>query len=126
MTRAAALVIGSLASLVVVALMVAPEMRTDVAWGMVGPLVAVVATWVAIEQTHRRDPGRVMGVLMQAFVIKVLFFGAYVVVMFRVVGVSMVPFVVSFTSYFLVLYVVEALMLQRLSTGSASRPQQPS
>ena len=81
---------------------------------------------VAIEQTHRRDPGRVMGVLMQAFVIKVLFFGAYVVVMFRVVGVSMMPFVVSFTSYFLVLYLVEALMLQRLSTGSASGPQQPS
>jgi hypothetical protein len=116
----------ALASLGVVAMLVAPEQRTDVAWGMLGPLIAVAATWVAIEETHRRDPGRVMGVLMQAFIVKVLFFGAYVVVMFRVVGVKTTPFVVSFTSYFLVLYLVEALMLQRLSTGSASGPQQPS
>jgi len=125
-TRAAAIVIGSLASLVIVAMLVAPDLRADVAWGMLGPLVAVTATWVAIEQTHRRNPGRVMGVLMQAFIVKVLFFGAYVVVMFRVVGVRMVPFVVSFTSYFLVLYLVEAVLLQRLSGGRASGPPQRS
>ena len=122
MTRAGAIVIGALASLVFVAMLVARDVRDDVAWGMLGPLVAVTATWVAIEQTHRRDPGRVWGVLMMAFVIKVLFFGAYVVVMFRVVGVRTTPFVVSFTSYFLVLYLVEAVLLQRLSTGRAAGP----
>ena len=122
MTRAAAIVIAALASLGVVAMLVAPEVRADVAWGMLGPLVAVTATWVAIEQTHRRDPGRVMGVLMQAFIIKVLFFGAFVVVMFRVVGVRTTPFVVSFTSYFLVLYLVEAVLLQRLSVRRPSEP----
>jgi hypothetical protein len=124
MTRAAALVIGSLASLLVVLRLVAPDVRGDVAWGMLAPLVAVTATWVAVERTHRRDPARVMGVLMQAFLVKVLFFGAYVVVMVRVVGVEAMPFVVSFTSYFLVLYVVEAVMLQGLPTRNASGPPQ--
>ena len=43
-----------------------------------------------------------------------MFFGVYVVVMLRVMMLRPVPFVVSFTAYFITLYAMEALLLRRL------------
>ena len=37
--------------------------------------------------------------------------------MLKVVGLRPVPFVVSFTSYFIALYLTEALLLRRLFAG---------
>ena len=44
------------------------------------------------------------------------FFGAYVAVMLEVIGLRPTVFVVSFTSYFIALYLIEALLLRRLFT----------
>jgi hypothetical protein len=48
------------------------------------------------------------------FALKMIFFGAYVAVMLRVMRVRPFPFVVSFTGYFIGLYLMEALFLRRL------------
>jgi hypothetical protein len=49
-----------------------------------------------------------------AFVLKMIFFGTYVAVMLRVMRFRPVPFVISFTGYFIGLYLIEALYLKRL------------
>ena len=82
--------------------------------GMLGPLAASLVTWFLVERVHATAPERVMNVLMQAFMAKVLFFGLYIVVMLRVVGVRAMPFAISFTGYFIGLYVMQALFLRRL------------
>jgi hypothetical protein len=46
--------------------------------------------------------------------VKAVFFGAYVAGMLRLIGLRPVPFVVSFTSYFIALHVTEAVFLRRL------------
>jgi hypothetical protein len=101
-------------------------MRTGVAvlLGMLGPLVVAVGTWVLTERTYKRDPGRVTALMVGAFGGKMVFFGAYVAVMLRLFAVRPVPFVASFTSYFIALYLIEALYLRRLFLGSG-RPQGP-
>jgi hypothetical protein len=43
-----------------------------------------------------------------------VFFGAYVAVMLQIVGVHLVPFIASFTGYFVALYLTEALLMRRL------------
>ena len=43
-----------------------------------------------------------------------IIFGAYVVVILAVLRFRPVPFVASFTGYFIVLYLIEALYLKRL------------
>jgi hypothetical protein len=43
-----------------------------------------------------------------------VFFGAYVVVMLRVLALRPGPFVASFTSYFIALHMMEALFMRRL------------
>lgn len=93
----------------------------ELLFGMLGPLVSACATWVAVHRTHRAAPDRLMAVLLTGFAVKMLFFGAYVAVMLRVLMLRPVPFVVSFTAYFIALYAMEALFLKRL-TADTSRP----
>ena len=66
-------------------------------------------SWVLTERTYRRDPRALTAVMIAAFAVKMVFFGAYVAVMLSVVGLQPVPFVASFTGYFIALYLTEAL-----------------
>jgi len=86
----------------------------DVFAGMLGPLVAAAASWLLIERTFRHDPARVTGLMMASFLAKMVFFGAYVAVALKLLALDPVPFVVSFTAYFIALYLAEALLLRRL------------
>ena len=90
------------------------EMSVGIFLGMIAPLVVTVASWLSIERAHRRDPRSVTGILMMGFVGKMVFFGGYVLAVLRFLGVRPMPFVASFTAYFIGLYVVEALYLKRL------------
>lgn len=89
----------------------------EVLAGMLGPLVVTAGSWILTERIHRRKPGQLTAVMIAAFGAKLVFFGAYVAVMLKVVAVRPVPFVVSFTSYFIALHVAEAVSLQRLLAG---------
>jgi len=98
-----------------VAAMLAPAHRTDVLLGMLGPLVAVAGTWLALERTARVNPRGITEVLLSGFVVKLLFFALYVGAVMLLARPDRMPFVVSFTGYFVVLYAAEALMLRRLT-----------
>lgn len=99
---------------VLVAAFVNREDGVAVLLGMLGPLVATTTSWVLSDRTYRRNPLRLTAVMIQAFMAKIVFFGLYVAIMLRVLGVPLVPFMVSFTIYFVVLYFAQALLLRRL------------
>src|SRR5262245_61876976 len=108
MKAAGWMIAGSVAS-AVVAIAIARHgfgqaIERDIALGLVAPLAAASVSWVVTERTWRRDPARLTGVMVTAFAAKIVFFGAYVAVMLKVVGLHPVPFVASFTSYFIALY----------------------
>jgi hypothetical protein len=84
-------------------------------FGMVGPLVAVGATWLAAEHVHRRNPAGVSSVLMAAFGLKVLFFGAYIAIITKLLDIDMMAFMASFVIYFIALYIVQAVLVRRLT-----------
>jgi hypothetical protein len=114
---------GAAASWIAIAAIV-PGVTASVGFGMLGPLVAVAGTWLAVDRAAKLNPARVSGVLMQLFPVKMVFFGAYVAIMIKVVGVDPKPFVASFTGYFIALYAAEAVWLRRLTrVHSASAPQ---
>ena len=86
--------------------------------GMAGPLVAVCASWIAMQRARRSTPERVLAVMIVWFALKFVFFGAYVAVMLRLVQLEPVPFVAAFVSYFIALYAMQAMFLRRLATVS--------
>jgi hypothetical protein len=88
--------------------------------GMIGPLLTSAATWAAIERTHRRAPAQVTGLMMGALMAKLLFFGAYVVVVSRVPGIDLPTFGASFFVYFVALYIAQAFLIRGLGVPQAS------
>ena len=107
---------ASLLSWLVAAAIGGSRVNPEALFGMLGPLVSASATWVAVERTAVAAPERLTAVLIGGFGLKMLFFGVYVAVMLRGLGLRPVPFVISFTAYFIALYAMEALFLKRLTT----------
>jgi hypothetical protein len=111
------MVSASLASWLTVMMLVGTGAGVAVLLGMVGPLVVASATWVLAGRTFTRHPERLTSVMVQAFAGKLVFFGVYVALMLKVLFLRPVPFVVSFTTYFIALHLTEALLLRRLFAG---------
>jgi hypothetical protein len=86
---------------------------------MLGPLAMVTGSWVLMERAYRRNPQRLTAVMVGAFAGKLVFFGAYVAVVLRVLSLRPRMFVASFASYFIALYLIEALCLRRLLAGGS-------
>jgi hypothetical protein len=105
----------SLLSWLVVAALPGMESDREVLFGLLGPLAAVSATWILVDRTHRSHPERLPALLIAGLAGKMIFFGGYVTVMLTALALQPVPFAVSFTAYFLALYAVQAVCLQRLS-----------
>jgi hypothetical protein len=87
--------------------------------GMLGPLAATMTSWAVVARTHRTAPTRVMHVLLQGFIAKLLFFCLYVIVMLRFVSLQPTPFALSFTGHFVGLYATQAVFLRRLLRPAA-------
>ena len=112
---------ASLLSWLLITLVAARSLNPELFWGMLGPLVSAVITWIAVARTHRAAPERVMGVLMAGFGVKLVFFGLYLAEMLRVAELRVVPFAAAFVGYVIALYVLEALFFKRLF-GDGLRP----
>ena len=107
------MVAAAVASSVAVAALPGVESDREVVLGMLAPLVGATATAMLVERTWAARPEALTGLMIAAFGGKLVFFGAYVVVVLKVLAASPIPFVVSFTTYFVGLHLVEALWLQR-------------
>jgi hypothetical protein len=104
----------SAASWFVAALVVDRQTGVEILFGMLGPLIAATSSWVLAERIYRQRVEILTRVMTTAFVAKIVFFGAYVSGIILLLRLRPVPFVISFTSYFIGLYLMEALYLRRL------------
>lgn len=109
-------------SSVVVAAFVAPDARREVVLGMVAPLSVALTTLAIVGRAHRRDPRQVTTVMIKAFGVKLVFFGVYVTIALSIWSLQIVPFVISFVTYFVVLHLTEALYLRRLFMTAVPAP----
>ena len=101
-------------SWVIAALVVGQRAGIEILFGMLGPLAATSATWILAERIYRQRAEALTTVMATAFVAKIVFFGAYIAVAILLLRFRPVPFVVSFTGYFIALYLMEALYLRRM------------
>jgi hypothetical protein len=111
----------SVTSWVLVTVLAPAPVNPELALAMGGTLASAMVSWIVTERTQRAAPERVTGVMIAALAAKMVFFGAYVVIVVRLVGVRPVPFVIGFTGYFIGLHAIEALFLKRLF-GETARP----
>jgi hypothetical protein len=108
------MIAAAILSWVAVAGVTGGRANPELLYGMVGPLAAAAVSWIITKRTYTTAPDRLMGVLITGMAIKAVFFGAYVVVMLRILALRPGPFIASFTSYFIALHMMEALFMRRL------------
>jgi hypothetical protein len=100
------------------------DVNPEVLLGMAGPLASAALTWVMTARAQTASPAAVMAVMMKALVGKMIFFAVYVAVMLRVLELRPNLFVASFTTYFIALFLMQALFMSRLfgdGTHASSR-----
>jgi hypothetical protein len=115
------MIAGSVLTAGVLAAALGSQVMPELAWGLAGPLLSAVISWQVLERTYRAAPDRLTNVMLVSFGAKVLFFGLYLVLMLKGLGLRPMPFMLSFTGYYVALHVVEAACLKRLlSTGVRS------
>ena len=102
----------------------APGVESDreVLLGMLAPLGGAAATWILVVRTYAARPNALTQAMIAAFGGKLVFFGAYVTIVLKVLEARPLPFVISFTTYFIGLHLAEALSLQRFFAGKTPGP----
>jgi hypothetical protein len=86
----------------------------EIFFGMFGPLLVASASWILADRTYRAAPEQLTAMMITAFAAKLVFFGGYVATVIALLTLEPVPFVASFTAYFIALHVMEAAALHRL------------
>ena len=112
---------GCVGSAIAVSVTFAREMAVEVLLGMAAPLAIAMTTLVLVERTYRHDPRQVTSILVKAFVAKMVLIAGYVIVVVGVLSVQVVPFIMSFTAYFIALYLFEFACLRRTFGLAAPR-----
>jgi len=69
------LIAGSVTSWLVATAAIGPGMGWEMLAGMLGPLVVAVVSWETAYRTFRRNPERLMPLMVKAFAGKMVFFG---------------------------------------------------
>jgi hypothetical protein len=95
----------------------------EVLFGMLAPLAGAAATWLIVTKTYASRPELLTPLMVTAFAAKLVFFGVYVTVALTVLALRPMPFVISFTTYFIALHLVEAFCLQRVFAGHVPAPR---
>ena len=107
-----------------IATLVTPDAVPAAFMGMLAPLIVGVATIVMVERTTRNEPRALTSRMTIAFLAKMLFYAAYVSVVLALVTTTPIPFMVSFTVYFVALQFTEAVyfktLFTRISTAAVS------
>jgi hypothetical protein len=106
--------VGSVSAAVVADQASGGRLRAEIWLGMLAPLAVVIVTWTLVERVYKRQPQRLTSMMMKAFAGKLVFFGAYVGLVIGVLRVQPIPFIVSFTTCFIALHLIEALCMKRL------------
>ena len=97
-----------------VATLVTPDAVAAAFMGMLAPLIVGIATIVMVERTTRNEPRALTSRMTIAFLAKMLFYAAYVSVVLALVTTTPIPFMVSFTVYFVALQFTEAMYFKTL------------
>ena len=108
----------SMVSSAFIATYVMPAVATEVLVGMAGPVVVAVGSIMMMDRVSRRTPEGLTRLLIRAFVSKMVVFGLYVTLATVLMSLDVVVFVVSFTMYFVLLYLVETFYVYQLCVSN--------
>ena len=108
---------GILASLGILGLIagIYPVYGLELLLGWILPVLAGTVTLYFIDSAAQKDPFLVTKTLVKGFILKMIYYGATILTLFKLYSFEPIPFVCSFSSFFLGLHVLEAVIIKRIS-----------
>lgn len=91
-----------------------PEFIAEIFLGMAAPLLVSIISIILNKNTFSKAPDKLTAVLIKSLIFKMIFFAVYMIVIFSFYTFEPIPFIISFTGFFIAFYVIDALFLQRL------------
>ena len=108
---------GILASLGILGLIagIYPVYGLELLLGWILPVLAGTVTLYFIDSAAQKDPFLVTKILIKGFALKMVYYGATILILFKLYSFEPIPFICSFSGFFLGLHVLEAVIIKRIS-----------
>ncbi len=87
---------------------------SEIFLGMLAPLLTSIISIIQINNLDKNDPQKITAAITKSFLFKMIFFAVYFIIILSIYDFEPIPFVVSFTGFFILFYVMEAVFLQKL------------
>ena len=86
----------------------------EVFLGMTAPLLVTIFSIFWIEKVFKTDKEKLTATMAKSFFIKMVLFALYFIIILGFYTFEPIPFVISFTGFFILFYIIEAIFLQKL------------
>ena len=90
------------------------EYFIEILLGMTAPLLVTIISILWIKKVFKIDPEKTTATMTKAFFIKMVLFALYFIIILSIYTFEPNPFVISFTGFFILFYIIEAMFLQNL------------
>ena len=91
-----------------------PQYSKEIFTGMTAPLLVTLFSIIWIKKVFKADPGKLTATMTKSFFIKMVLFALYFFIILSFYTFESNPFVISFTGFFILFYIIEAIFLQKL------------
>ena len=82
--------------------------------GMIAPLVVGIFSIQISNKVFEKSPEKLTATLSKSFLIKMVLYALFFIVVLSFYAFEPIPFVISFTCFFILFYIIEAVFLQKL------------
>ena len=91
-----------------------PEYFIEIILGMIAPLLISIFSIQLAKRANSASPKKLTATLTKSFFIKMVLFALYFIIILTFYAFEQIPFVISFTGFFILFYIIEAISLQKL------------
>ena len=89
-----------------------PEYGKEIFLGMFLPWIISLISISKTHSVYNIDPDKLIKHMTTAMLMKMLFYGLLLIIIFNFISFNPLPFIISFTGYFLALHIIEAFTLR--------------
>ncbi len=91
-----------------------PQYSKEIFTGMTAPLLVTLFSIIWIKKVFKADTRKLTATMTKSFFIKMVLFALYFFIILSFYTFEPNPFVISFTGFFILFYIIEAIFLQKL------------
>ena len=79
---------------------------SEIFLGMVAPLLLSIVSILWSDSSFKKSPQHLTNTLIKSFIMRAIFLALYFILIFAFYNFESIPFIISFTGFFIIFYVI--------------------